>query len=93
MKNFIEWCKEKGLTIEACNAPRAKYDTGRPVAPRSGKKISGEKGDTNKYSGTVRKQYKDLSGDYKGNWSMNGTVDPFEVKAKGNGKPVADIGK
>jgi hypothetical protein len=96
MKNFFEWCKDKGLNLEACQVvSRSKFDTGRPVAPRTGKKISGTKGDPGKWAGTkVRHQYDDLSKDYKGNWSMNGTVDPFQVKSpSGVGKPVADIGK
>lgn len=84
MKNFIEWCQEKGLALEACHK--------EPV--RAGTKVKGGKnGDTMKYSGNVRKYMDDLE-DYKGNYGMNGTVDPFEVKAKGkSGKPVADVGK
>ena len=88
MKNFFEWCKERGLSLEAVHK--------EPV--RSGKKIKGTKGDTGKYSGSVRKQYDDLSQDYKGNWETNGTVDPFDVQGKGGGtgnskKPIADIAK
>lgn len=87
MKNFFEWCKERNLSLEAVHK--------EPV--RSGKKIKGKYGDTNKYSGTVRKQYDDLD-DYKGNWDTNGTVDPMEVQGKGGGtgtckKPIADIAK
>jgi hypothetical protein len=83
MKNFIEWCQEKGLTLEACHK--------EPI--RAAKKIKGTKGDTGKYSGKVRKYYDDLSGDYKGNMAMNGTSEPFDVQTKGSRKPVADVAR
>lgn len=80
MLNFIEWCKEKGLTIEANHT--------EPV--RKGKKVA----DPNKYSGKVRKTINDLGSDYKGHMAQNGTVDPYTNKgAKGSGKPIADVAK
>ena len=85
MMNFIEWCKQKGLALEASGSCT------EPV--RGATKVPGEKGDTNKYSGNVRKMHKDLSSDYKGNFKDNGTVEPFEVVHKGGGKPVASVAK
>lgn len=80
MLNFIEWCKDKGLTLEACHK--------EPV--KAGKKVA----DPNKYSGKVRKTVDDLSGDYKGHMAHNGTVDPYMEKgAKGSGKPIAGVAK
>lgn len=80
MKNFIEWCIEKGLSLEATHK--------EPV--RKGKKVS----DPNKYSGKTRKFVDDLSKDYKSFWADNGTVDPFEVLKGGkHSKAVADVAK
>lgn len=79
MKNFFEWCQEKGLSLEAVHK--------EPV--RSGKKVKGKLGDKH---GSVHKQVDDLE-DYKGDWEMNGTVDPMELKGKSGGKSAADVAK
>lgn len=79
MKNFIEWCVEKGLSLEANHT--------EPV--RKGKKVA----DPNKYSGKARKTTDDLSNDYKSFWADNGTVDPFNVKGGKHGKASADVAK
>ena len=79
MKKFIEWCVEKGLSLEGtCKDPVHK-----------GKKVP----EPNKYSGKTRKTTDDLSKDYKGFWADNGTVDPYEVTSGKHGKPAADVAK
>lgn len=62
---------------------------GKPKGPHGMTKIGREEV---KSPGT-RDQRKDLSGDYKGHISHNGTVEPYEVKKGKSGKPVADVGK
>lgn len=77
MKTFTEWCQDKGFVLEAFHK--------EPI--KGGKKLS----HTEKISGGVRDLRKDLSKDYKGNWSHNGTVAPFNVpKAKGKAEKATD---
>lgn len=77
LPNFIEWCQQNGLRLEATHK--------EPI--RKGKKVA----DPNKYSGKVHKTTSDLSNDYKGHYAMNGTVDPYEVKPGKSGKPVGNV--
>lgn len=85
MKNFAEWCYEKGLVeihedgtvawVEAIKPPTSGTEKD-PV--KGGSKISrGEK-----RSPKVRDGQSDLSNDYKGNYSHMGTVWPFKVVTK-----------
>lgn len=85
MKTFIEWCKDRGLSLESCHK--------EPV--RSGKKVSPHPDGSAK---APRKMADDLSKDYKGHYATNGTVDPLHTVGKGGGtgaakKAVADVAK
>jgi len=62
---------------------------GKPKSPHGMKKI----GRKEVKSPGTRDGSKDLSSDYKGHISHNGTVDPYAVKKGKSGKPVADVGK
>lgn len=85
MKNFAEWCRDRGLveiqddgTVSWSEAitPPTKGTEKDPV--KGGSKI----GRAEKRSPKVRDGRDDLSGDYKGNYSHMGTVWPFKVVTK-----------
>lgn len=68
---------------------KLREDCGKPEAPHGMKKV----GHDDKKSKGTRDGAGDLSGDYKGHISHNGTVEPWKVKKGKSGKPVADVGK
>lgn len=88
MKDFIEWCQEKGF-VTVSEDGTVSFAEGHTKAKfEAGKKISHKE----KMSGDVRDTRDDLSADYKGHMGRNGTVAPYKVgKGKGKGKKVADI--
>lgn len=64
-----------------------KEQDSKPTSPHGMKKIS----HTEKKSPGSRDTRNDLSKDYKGHISQNGTVEPFQVKKGKSSKPVADV--
>jgi hypothetical protein len=66
-----------------------KEQDGKPKSPHGMTKIGREEV---KSPGT-RDARKDLSADYKGNISHNGTVEPFQVKKGKGGKTAAQVAK
>lgn len=97
MNDFAEWCHAKGLveiaddgTVSWTEAIKPPTSGKTHCAQTGGKKIS----HTEKLSGSVRDARKDLSDDYKNNYSHMGTVWPFKVcAAKGEGKAVAPVAR
>ena len=82
IKNFVEWCKDKGLVETSADGtvhfkealkPPVKGTMKDPM--KSGKKASGYK---DKVDGG--RDGKDDLEDYEGHMADNGTVDPFKLK-------------
>ena len=88
MKDFKEWCLDKGYIS---------FEEGTTSDRKRSEKESVKGGKFIKYkddkSEKVRDIRQDLSGDYKDYARSFGTVWPFKVQAKGNAKPIAHVAK
>lgn len=94
MKDFAEWCQQKGFaqiqedgTVQWSEGLKPPTSGTHKDATKGGKKIH----HSDKKSSGVRDGRDDLSSDYKGNYNHMGTVWPFKVVAKGSGKAVAPV--
>jgi hypothetical protein len=85
MKDFAEWCRDKGVaeilgdgTVRWTEAIKPPTSGTHKDPVKGGSKISRSEKRSNK----VRNGEDDLSDDYKGNYSHMGTVWPFKVVTK-----------